>query len=87
MRAGAKGITVFRGGAKEFVEYAIGSNTLGIGNGASEWRPSPGGGSIALEVDDFAAAIAPLKEKGHPFRVEPLETPTWPSSPIRMEVP
>lgn len=60
---------------KGFVEYDIGSNRLGIGNGAPDWKPSPGGGSVALEVDDFAAAIARIKENGCPFRLEPLETP------------
>ena len=84
---GLKESRSFGAGAKGFVEYDIGSNTLGIGNGAPEWKPSPGGGSVALEVDDFAAAIARLKENRCPFRGEPLETPTWPSSPIRMGIP
>lgn len=58
-----------------FVEYDIGPGTLGIGNGAPDWKPSAGGGSVALEVDDFDAAIAPLKANGCAFRLEPLETP------------
>ena len=65
----------FGHGDKGFFEYDIGSNRLGIGNGAPDWKPSPGGGSVASEVDDVAAAIARLRENGCPFRVEPLETP------------
>jgi catechol 2,3-dioxygenase-like lactoylglutathione lyase family enzyme len=72
---GLKESRFFGEGDKGFVEYDIGSNTLGIGNGAPDWKPSPGGGSVGLEVDDFAAAIARLKANGCPFRLEPLETP------------
>jgi catechol 2,3-dioxygenase-like lactoylglutathione lyase family enzyme len=61
---------------KGFVEYDIGSSTLAIGNGAPDWsQPSSGGGSVALEVDDFAAAVTQLKASGCAFRLEPLETP------------
>lgn len=58
-----------------FVEYDIGPGTLAIGNGAPDWKPSAGGGSVALEVDDFGAAITRLKASGCAFRLEPLETP------------
>lgn len=58
-----------------FVEYDIGPGTLGIGNGAPDWQPSPGGGSVGLEVADFDAAIAQLRKSGCPFRLDPLETP------------
>ncbi|HJT19067.1 MAG TPA: VOC family protein [Nitrospira sp.] len=60
---------------KGFVEYDIGAGTLAIGNGSSDWPPSPGGGSVGLEVDDFDAAIARLKASGCTFRLDPLETP------------
>lgn len=36
-----------------FVEDDIGPSTLSIGNGAPDWIPSPEGGSVGLEVDDF----------------------------------
>ncbi|MBK7487868.1 MAG: VOC family protein [Nitrospira sp.] len=55
-------------GDKGFVEYDLGSNTLGIRNGAPDWKPSPGGRSVGLEVEDFTAAIARLKEHKCPFR-------------------
>ncbi|MDN5943503.1 MAG: VOC family protein [Nitrospira sp.] len=58
-----------------FVEYDIGPGTLAIGNGAPDWKPSAGGGSVALEVDDFPGAITRLKAIGCAFRLEPLETP------------
>ncbi|MDF0642580.1 MAG: VOC family protein [Nitrospira sp.] len=58
-----------------FVEYDIGSGTLAIGNTAPEWKPSAGGGSVGLEVDDFDAAIVRLKASGCPFVLEPFETP------------
>lgn len=75
---GVLGLTEARFFGKEntgFVEYDIGPGTLGIGNGAPDWKPSAGGGSVALEVDDFDAAIARLKAHGCAFRLEPLETP------------
>ncbi|MET0514742.1 MAG: VOC family protein [Nitrospiraceae bacterium] len=58
-----------------FVEYDIGSGTLAIGNVAPDWKPSAGGGSVGLEVDDFDAAITRLRANGCAFRLEPMETP------------
>jgi predicted enzyme related to lactoylglutathione lyase len=58
-----------------WVEYDIGPNTLAIGNGAPDWRPSAQGAAAGLEVEDFAAAVAALKSKGVRFRLEPMETP------------
>ena len=58
-----------------WVEYDIGAGTLAIGAGAPEWKPSPGGGAVGLEVEDFPAAISHLKSRGVPFRIEPGETP------------
>lgn len=60
---------------KGFVEYDIGPSTLAIGNSAPDWKPSAGGGSVALEVDDFDVAVTRLKASGCAFRLEPLETP------------
>ncbi|MCI1278980.1 MAG: VOC family protein [Nitrospira sp.] len=72
---GLKESRFFGKGDKGFVEYDLGSNTLSIGNSAPDWKPSPGGGSVGLEVEDFTAAIARLKEHQCPFRLEALETP------------
>lgn len=57
-----------------FVEYDIGPGTLAIGNMAPEWKPSAGGGSAGLEVDDFDEAVKRLKAGGCRFYVEPMET-------------
>lgn len=58
-----------------WVEYDIGPGTLCITNMASEWKPSADGGGVGLEVDDFEATIAHLKQSGVKFRVEPMESP------------
>lgn len=58
-----------------WVEYDVGGHTLAINNGAKEWRPSHDGPAIALEVEDFDAAVAALKERGVRFTVEPLQSP------------
>jgi predicted enzyme related to lactoylglutathione lyase len=58
-----------------WVEYDIGPGTLAIGMGALEWKPSRGGGCVALEVEDFEGAISRLRERGCTFTLEPTETP------------
>jgi len=58
-----------------WVEYDIGPGTLAIGNGSPDWKPSPGGGAVGLEVEDFDAAIRKLKADGVTFVMEPFETP------------
>src|SRR5215470_13969564 len=64
------------GDAKEaWIEYDIGPGTLAITNMSPDWKPSPDGGGVGLEVADFEEAVARLKERGAPFRVEPMETP------------
>lgn len=72
---GLKEARFFGDANKGFVEYDIGQSTLAIGNGAPDWKPSAGGGSVALEVDDFDAAITRLKASGCAFCLEPMETP------------
>jgi predicted enzyme related to lactoylglutathione lyase len=58
----------------QWIEYAIGKDTLAIANADSEWRPSNQGTSAALEVEDFDAAIRRLKAASIPFAAEPFET-------------
>jgi catechol 2,3-dioxygenase-like lactoylglutathione lyase family enzyme len=72
---GLKPTKVFGDDKMAWVEYDIGPHTLAIGNGAPDWKPSPGGGSVGLEVDDFDAAVTHLKQSGAPFRLEPIGTP------------
>jgi predicted enzyme related to lactoylglutathione lyase len=59
-----------------WVEYDIGSSTLGIGCAPGMWDPSPKGASAALEVDDFDAAVETMKEKKVPIVMGPHEFPT-----------
>jgi predicted enzyme related to lactoylglutathione lyase len=58
----------------QWTEYEFGPYALAIGS-APTFKPSPDGCSAALEVEDFDAAIAHLKERNVKFRVEPLPTP------------
>ena len=57
-----------------WVEYNIGSGTLGIGV-SEQWKPSRDGAAVALEVSDFDEAIAHIKSHGVTFEMGPLETP------------
>ncbi len=65
----------FGAGDVGFVEYDIGPGTLAITNMAPEWKPSAGGGSVGLEVDDFDEAMARCKARGCVFGLEPMDTP------------
>lgn len=72
---GLKPGMVHEGQGLGWVEYEIGSCVLAIGSGAEQFKPSADGGSVALEVDDFEAAIRELKTGGCRFFMEPAETP------------
>ena len=58
----------------KWVEYEFGPYALAIGS-APGWKPSPDGCSAALEVEDFDAAIAHLRDRKVKFRLEPIPTP------------
>ncbi len=72
---GLKLTALFGDSNAAWVEYDIGPGTLAISNLVPRWQPSPGGGSVALEVDDFEAAVGRLKERGVAFVNGPFETP------------
>ena len=72
---GLKPSKVFGDEKSAWIEYDIGANTLAIGNGAPDWKPSSGGAAVALELEDFPSTVAALKNSGVPFRFEPMETP------------
>ena len=72
---GLKATKVFEKEDKGMIEYDIGAGTLALGCGSALFKPSPDGGAIALEVEDFDAAVARLKERGATFKLEPYETP------------
>ena len=62
-------------GGGMWVEYEIGSGTLGIGCYGEVWKPSPDGTCIAFEVDDLDTEIARLKSRGVKFSMEAMDTP------------
>ena len=59
---------------QRWIEYDIGSGTIGIGS-SPNWPPSRDGVSIALEVEDFDAAVATLRENNVEIVLGPMETP------------
>jgi predicted enzyme related to lactoylglutathione lyase len=58
-----------------WIEYAIGDNTLAIANVGDQWTPSDQGTGAALEVEDFDETIKHLKDQQVRFAAEPFETP------------
>ena len=58
-----------------WIECAVGDNTLAIANVGEQWRPSDQGTSAALEVEEFEQAINTLRGRGVRFVAEPFETP------------
>ncbi len=60
---------------KAWVEYDIGPATLAITNFSEDMKPSRHGGGVGLEVENFEAAIAELKQAGVRFVWEPQDTP------------
>ena len=73
---GTLGLTptmVYEGDGLGWVEYDIASGTLAICAGG-EFQPSKNGGCVGLEVADFDASVALLREKEVPFTMGPMET-------------
>ena len=69
---GLKPSAEFNGsGNPNWVEYNIGSTTLGVGCAPGMWDPSPKGASAALEVQDFEEALSTVKAKGVPIVLGP----------------
>jgi predicted enzyme related to lactoylglutathione lyase len=58
-----------------WVEYAIGENTLAIASIGDQWTPSNEGTAGALEMEDFDETIKQLKDRQIVFNAEPFETP------------
>ena len=59
----------------QWVEYAVGDDTLAVANVGEHWRPSDQGTGAAFEVENFEEAIKQLKDRNIPFVAEPFETP------------
>jgi predicted enzyme related to lactoylglutathione lyase len=67
--------SVFEHDGGSWIEYEVGPHVLGITNMSPDWKPSKDGGGVALEVEDFDAAVKWLKEKDVTFFSEPFESP------------
>jgi predicted enzyme related to lactoylglutathione lyase len=59
-----------------WVEYDIGTSTLGVGCAPGMFDPSPKGASAALEVDDFDAALNTVKKNNVTIVMGPHEAPS-----------
>ena len=57
-----------------WVEYDIGAGTLGLGKYPG-FKPTSNGCTVGLEVEDFDAALAALREAGTTITMGPMETP------------
>jgi predicted enzyme related to lactoylglutathione lyase len=71
---GLKPTTVHDSEHGKWVEYEFGPHALAIGS-SPMFKPSPDGCSVALEVEDFDAAIVHLRAHNVKFRIEPMVTP------------
>ena len=58
-----------------WIEYAVGPDTLAIANVGEHWTPSDQGTGAALEVENFDDAIRNLRETNTKLAAEPFETP------------
>ena len=71
---GLKPTTIHASEHGQWVEYEFGPYALALGS-SPMFKPSPDGCSVALEVEDFDAAIAHLRAHNVKFRIEPTPTP------------
>jgi predicted enzyme related to lactoylglutathione lyase len=58
-----------------WIECAVGDNTLAIANVGEQWKPSDQGTGVALEVEGFEDTINELQKQGVRFAADPFETP------------
>ena len=61
---------------RAWIEYDVGPATLAITNMSSQWKPPHDGPAVALEVEDFDAAVATLRKHGSTFVIEPTQSPS-----------
>lgn len=60
----------------KWIEYEVGNGTFGIGDYGDQWRPAPGGGTMAaFESDELDSLVARVKESGATIAMETMETP------------
>ncbi|MFT3782608.1 MAG: VOC family protein [Nibricoccus sp.] len=70
-----KSSSIFENEGKSWIEYDVGPATIAITNMSPEWKPPTSGPAAALEVAEFDAAIAALKQASVKFIVEPAASP------------
>ena len=58
-----------------WIEYAIGNETLAIGSVGDQWKPSADGTCVAIEVEDYEAAVKDLKAANVSFAAEGIDSP------------
>lgn len=58
-----------------WIEYEIGDDTLAIGSVGDQWKPSEDGTSVAIEVEDFEAAIKSLRGANARILDDTIESP------------
>ena len=58
-----------------WIEYDIGGDTLAIGSVGDQWKPSENGTSVAIEVEDFDAAIKSLRRANARVLDDKIESP------------
>lgn len=58
-----------------WIEYDLGGHTLALVGGLPDWKPGSDGPSLAIEVDDFDAAIAAVRAVGVSMILEPVDCP------------
>jgi len=63
-------------GNPSWVEYDIGSATLGIGCAPGMWEPSTKGASAALKTENFEQALATVKAQNISIVMGPHEFPS-----------
>ena len=56
-----------------WAEFEIGGGTLGVGC-VPDWNPSPDGCTVAIEVEDFDAAVEHLRQAGATITMEPMDS-------------
>ena len=72
---GLKAGTQFEHEGKHWIEYDVGPATLAISNmSGGQWKPSPDGPTIALEVEDFDSTVNDLRDAGVKFVLDPMDS-------------
>ncbi len=67
--------TRFEHEGRHWIEYDVGPATLAISNMSPEqWKPSPDGPAVALEVVDFEAAVRAVVDAGVKVLAGPMDS-------------